>query len=170
MPPENPRNLPRSKPQVRKTFTLFVILVIQLTQNTLIDAAVKTVSIPRVQHGQISKTSAGGSSRLAAGNNSIGLSTSSLRGIGLGLKTSQEQNDFEVDSESMQAIMSGAGISDDHLRRTTGFAQATSGFRPSYGASLRRLTASTTAGKPYVRTLFPCSGVVVDSLFLILPV
>lgn len=128
----------------------------------------KTVSVPRVQHGQITKTSAGGSSRLAAGTNSTGLSSSSLRGIGLGLKTSQEQNDFEADSESMQAIMSGAGISDDHLRRATGYAQATSGFRPSYGASLRRLTASTTAGKPYVGISLACSGVVVGS-FLIPP-
>ena len=77
--------------------------------------------------------------------------------MGLGVtRTQQDANkDFEADDESMQAIMGGTGINDDHLRRATGFSHATSTYRPSYAAPLRRMTsgvgANTTAPKPYVR-------------------
>ena len=93
-----------------------------------------------------------------AGNS--GHAATSLRGMGLGVtRTQQDANkDFQADDESMQAIMGGTGINDDHLRRATGFSHATSTYRPSYAAPLRRMTsgvgANTTAPKPYVRPPF----------------
>jgi len=59
-------------------------------------------------------------------------------------------SDFEVDMESMDAIMGGTGINDDHLRRATGYTGPENALgRASFGASLRRMTSAGPA-KPWV--------------------